>query len=304
MQPISRSTHTRKSPTDLKVVAILKRPQSLKEVVDEHIVSVIVPTLAALKSVQPSEGIPYRNTFKMFLDGKIPGRTLEETNVLYKEYIPRLTSEIAKKILDIMDKNFVSAGFYCGCFQEKFKFVYCAFLRIDNAGCELPLEEGNAIHRQVVFEAEERLLHRWEVHRTIEAYVAEFLFPFKNGRIAFDDQTALNRSKLVLGLEKHLITKFNRMPYSQQYVEALAYHHYLFECSQYILDQFEKETGVMPLYDECRKDYRYRLIFRGCLEAVLAATAIDFPDIPISSQKVSDYLYGFIGKIGNAYGNG
>lgn len=298
MQPISHSTqYTRKPPTDLKVVAILKSPKSLKEIVDEHIVCTIVPILATLKSVQPTEGFAsYKCTFKMLLDRKIPGRTLEETNELYEEYIPRLTSEIAKKILDIMDKNLVSAGFYCGCFQEKFKFVYCAFLRIDNEGCELPLDEGNSIHRKVMFEAEESLLHRWRVHRAIEEYVTDFLFPFKNGRIAFDDQTALNRSKLVLGLEKHLITKFNQMPYNQQYVETLAYHHYLFECSQYILDQFEIETGVMPSFDECKKDIRYRIIFKGCLEAILDSTEIDFPAINISSKKISDYLYGLMGR--------
>ena len=124
----------------------------------------------------------------------------------------------------------------------------------------------------------------------IENYVTKFLFPYKTGLITANDKKAANRPKLILGLEQFLLTKCNPLPFNATYIEVAALDHYMFECAQYILDQFESQTRKKPSYKEFCRDSRCRLIFRGCLEAVLDAIDIDFPDNKLSSQTVSSKL--------------
>lgn len=289
-------TNPIKPQNDLKVVSILQSSESLKRMVDQHICFTVIPALSHLKCVQSDENLhSYENSFKMLLERKMPARSAAESAQMFRAYIPRLTSEIATRVFAILDRKLISADKYCDYFQKKFVFVYNALIVKD--GCDLFPEEIKSIQLEAVSVAKTRLLKQWKAHKAIEEYVSGFLNPYKKGLIPQDDKEVLRRPPLIVGLEKFM----QPLPYNLKYTETLARHHYLFECAEYILDQFEKETGLLPSFVKSKESEQYRIIFDRCIEAVLDAIKIDFSDMPMTKVEVVSYLDRFM-KISDRMG--
>jgi len=259
--------------------------------VNTHLIFNVAPTLKAFEAVLPNEVLPsYNCTFKMLLDKKFPERSKEESNGLYTQYLPSLAQEVATRVLDILDNELVPSGKYCQTFQCKYLSIYNAFVDVDCAGCELTAEEAKSLNVKAALEIKGRVLQRQGIHAAIENYVTKFLFPYKAGLISAYDKKAANRPKLILGLEQFLTSKCNPLPFKAAYIERAALNHYMVECAQYILNQFENQTGERPASEEFSRDPRYRIIFRCCLEAVHDAIEIDFPDITLSTQVLRSKL--------------
>lgn len=276
---------------EVKPISYFMRHFPLLNTVNTHIVFNVVPALWNFKRGRPEKELhSYKCTFKMLLDRKIPERTDEESGVLYLEYLPRLACEITKRVLDILDRRLVPSDRYFEDFKFKFVSIYNAFIELDCEGCKLPEEKVKSIQGSAALEGARYMYRRWNVHKAIEDYVTEFLRPYKSGLITKEDKEALNRPKLILGLEKFLLRKLGQVPYKADYIELLALDRYMFECAGYILDQFESQTGKRPSAKEFPLDSRCRLIFRGCLEAVHDAIEIDFPDITLSNQALRSKL--------------
>ncbi len=245
----------------------------------------VVPALLALKSSGTKEVLStYKHSFKMLLDKKFPNRSDEESCELYREYLPRLSDEIAKRVLNILDQKFVPSCRYINVFQSKYVHVHDEFFKKDGVGCKLSKEEWGSISKKSAVDAYGLMKHRFCVQKAIEDHVSLFLSPYRNGLIAPNEDVP--RQMLIVRLEQVLHVMFKQIPFKTNYIELKAMRHYFFESSQYILDQYEEQIGVIPSFEESKKDEKCRIIFRACVEAVLDAIEIDFPNIPFNTGQV------------------